>query len=106
MKAMVVSTLLAAGCGSASDVTGSCDTRSLNGACQEYVGAADVVAAYQSACTQGTWRAGTCSRSGSVGGCQSVSTSPVMTTVNWFFPPQTATSVRQLCVAPATYVSP
>jgi hypothetical protein len=97
--------LLLFGCGGG-DATGSCETRALNGVCEDYVGPADVVATYKAACTQGTWKDGLCDRSGSVGGCQTDDASLQLTLTNWEFAPATTESLKQQCQAPSTFVSP
>jgi hypothetical protein len=104
---LLPSTLLFLACGSHGSgpggADGSCDTRSVNGACEDYTGAADVVAAYKAACTQGTWKDTGCDRTGSVGGCEE--TAMGLTITNWFYPPMTTSMVQQNC-APSMFVSP
>jgi hypothetical protein len=105
----MLAALLFAGCGpsAASDANGSCDTRSLNQACEDYAGPADVVATYKTACTKGTWKDGPCDRTGSVGGCQDpTGASLKLTITNWFFAPSTTAMVMAGCTSPATFVTP
>jgi hypothetical protein len=97
---------LGCGPGTAGEATGSCETRSVNGVCEDYAGPADVVAAYKSACTSGTWKDSACDRTGSVGGCEDVSSGMGLTITNWFYAPMTADTVQQSCQAPSTFDRP
>src|SRR4051812_9639190 len=100
----VLGALLLFGCGG--DVTGSCETRALNGVCQDYTGPADVVAEYKAVCTNGTWKDGPCDRAGSVGGCMTDDAGLQLTMIDWEFTPATTESVKQQCQAPSVFVSP
>jgi hypothetical protein len=98
--------VLGCGPGAAGEVTGSCDTRPVNGVCEDYAGRADVVSAYKSACTSGTWKDATCDRTGSVGGCEDASGGMGLTITNWFYAPMTTDMVQQDCQGSGTFVSP
>ena len=110
-RALPVALLLAfAGCGGSSNATGSCDSRQANSACQDYDGPPNVVAAYKSSCTQGTWSDSLCTHTGTVGGCMVKDTSLGLTYTTWFFAPSTTDSVKQNCMSSssgtATFVAP
>jgi hypothetical protein len=94
-----------AGCGGSSSAVGSCDTRTINSACQDYDGPHDVVAVYKQACSQGTWSDSACNRTGTVGGCRAAAQAEQVTITDWFFAPQTNASVKDGCMAPDAYVA-
>src|SRR5262245_5694540 len=92
--------VLVAGCGDANNNGGttggttgspapnaSCDTRTQNNACQEYLGTAAVIQPYKDACVPngGTWKDGPCDKAGTVGGCKTYDAAEMLTYTNWFF---------------------
>jgi hypothetical protein len=113
IRAVPIALLLAlAGCGGSGNATGSCDSRQVNNACQDYDGPPNVVTAYKASCTQaqGTWSDSLCTHTGTVGGCMVKDTSLGLTYTTWFFAPSTTDSVKQTCMSSnngtATFVAP
>jgi hypothetical protein len=106
MPALAALPLLGCGGGSADATTGSCDTRSINGVCEDYTGSSDAVIQYRGACSSGTWKDALCDQTGSVGGCQLVDATLMITITDWEFAPATVASVQQQCQAPSAFVSP
>jgi hypothetical protein len=110
MRTLLLLGLVIAGCGgstSGSGVSGSCDTQSVNYACIDYEGPADIIAAYKNACSGGTWKAGTgCSHAGAVGGCRASDSTLKLTYTTWQYPPQTVDAVKQACQSPDVFVAP
>lgn len=95
------------GCGGdAGKVSGSCDTRSTNGACIEYKGSKDVVGPYETQCGAG-WSKNLCNRTDSVGGCAVKDDSLGLEYISWFFGPNfTVETAMQSCVSPGMFTTP
>jgi len=88
--------------------TGSCDLRTDMGYCQQYEGPADMLDAYETACT-GEWIEDECPRADTLGACQSPRdvTGFLVTTWFWQFAGsyQTSADVEAACTD-GTYIAP